>query len=118
MVLLEPPAPAARVELGLAAVLPARRLETVGKMLSESDINADNRGTHRTCAPGGLDTALDELERTATGAASESDCSKHSARQSSRHHSIATAQLTMVGLGEWLMRARCAGSSVTRLSLM
>lgn len=74
MVLLEPPAPAARVELGLVAVLPARRLGETEDISQDKSRAMSWTCTHRTCAPAGRDTALDELERTATGAASESDC--------------------------------------------
>lgn len=63
MVLLDPPAPAARVDVGLGAV-GARRLKSSGQAIAVSDppsMQTYSPRTHRTAlAPGGRATAEDE----------------------------------------------------------
>ena len=73
MVFDEPPAPAARVELGFETVLPVARRLTRKVIQFSSSSHAAPRVTYRMPAPGGLATA--EAERPVRGVleASESD---------------------------------------------
>jgi hypothetical protein len=72
MVLDDPPAPAARDELGLETCdVPARRLHE--RVLGR--LHQKKRDTYRIWAPGGLATAVvAEREETERVGASESDC--------------------------------------------